>query len=141
MNLRHPGPKPGALPTALHPEKYKILILTGFGLAVARSPRGSNLPPASHSLPLGHSLRSLPATSRFMRSLFGGRICAERLFARGGSPLLHPEDFIFNKVLFHPSIIAEIGGKVKSLCLFSRDDMVFFRDEMVFPLEAIVFFA
>jgi len=44
--------------------KYSIVLLTGFVLAVARSPRGSNLPPASCSLPLGRSLRSLPATTR-----------------------------------------------------------------------------
>ena len=41
-----------------------VRIGDGFGLAAARSPHGSNTPPACYSLPFGRSLRSLPATSR-----------------------------------------------------------------------------
>ena len=43
---------------------FFIRIPTGFGLAAARSPHGSNTPPACYSLPFGRSLRSLPTTSR-----------------------------------------------------------------------------
>ena len=39
---RCPAPKPSALPTALHPDySFFVVILTGFGLAVARSPATS----------------------------------------------------------------------------------------------------
>ena len=41
-----------------------VRIGDGFGLAAARSPHGSNTPPACYSLPFGRSLRSLPAASR-----------------------------------------------------------------------------
>ena len=37
--------------------------MTGLDLAAARAPRGSDNPPDCHSLPLGRSLRSLPAAS------------------------------------------------------------------------------
>ena len=60
-------------------ETCRFLVgMTGFGLASARSPRGSDLPPASHSLPLGRSLRSLPATF-WSQTAERARLCAYQL--------------------------------------------------------------
>ena len=53
-----------------------ILVLTGLGLASARSPRGSNTPPACYSLPLGRS-KNAPRFSHYLQHLLPKRLAGK----------------------------------------------------------------
>ena len=83
---------------------FFMVVLTGLGLAAARSPRGSNTPPACYSLPFGHSPNAL-RFSHCLRHLDPKPTCLQG-FA-------HTNCVTSRNVFCNKDIITVFCGKVK----------------------------